>query len=486
MTRTARDPDSDVAATDRGGGAGEGNKARKFGLPVATALVMGNIVGGGIFVLPASAAPFGTVSLVALAAVSLGAIALALVLARLARRNPGAGGPYAYAREAFGDFAGFISAWSHWLTSWVTFGALTVVGVGYLGTLIPLRGSLAASLGAALVLQWLSVLPALAGTRGIGVVQIVAAAVKFVPLVLIGVGGLVRFDPGHLGPLNATGSGMMGAVSGCAAVLLFSYVGLESAAVSAGGVRDARRNVGRATVLGTSAASLVYLLCTLAVFGVVASERLASSTAPFSEAANAIVGGSWGGAAVACLALVSIFGALNGFALLGGQVPQAAARDRLFPYRFAGLRRGIPVFGIFTGTVLVSLLTTFNHVSGSGKVLERLVLVTTFTATVPYLLSAAAQIRHLVTGRRDQIDRAKLVRESAVAVTAAGFSAWLVTGVGYMALCQGALLIAAGAVVYLVMRLRGRHAGRRPGTAVQGSPHALRASGRCEKPPKQV
>ncbi|MEK0100879.1 amino acid permease, partial [Streptomyces sp. A475] len=115
--------------------------ARRFGLPVATALVMGNIIGGGIFLLPASVAPFGTISLVAFGVLTVGAIALALVFGRLARRHPQTGGPYVYAREAFGDFAGFLASWSYWITTWVSNAALAVAAVGYLDVLLPLHGS---------------------------------------------------------------------------------------------------------------------------------------------------------------------------------------------------------------------------------------------------------------------------------------------------------------------------------------------------------
>ncbi|WP_229899916.1 amino acid permease, partial [Streptomyces capoamus] len=136
-----------------------GRHARRFGLPVATALVMGNIIGGGIFLLPASIAPYGTVSLVAFGVLTVGAIALALVFGRLAARDPRTGGPYVYAREAFGDFAGFLAAWSYWITTWVSNAALAVAAVGYLDVLVPVNGHRWTACLAALALQWL---PALA------------------------------------------------------------------------------------------------------------------------------------------------------------------------------------------------------------------------------------------------------------------------------------------------------------------------------------
>ncbi|MFJ8148036.1 amino acid permease [Streptomyces sp. NPDC096048] len=437
---------------------GNGRHARRFGLPVATALVMGNIIGGGIFLLPASVAPFGTISLLAFGVLTVGAIALALVFGRLAARDPRTGGPYVYAREAFGDFAGFLAAWAYWITTWVSNAALAVAAVGYLDVLIPVNDHRWTACLAALVIQWLPALANFAGTRYVGAVQLVSTVLKFAPLLLVAVGGLFFFDPDNLGPFNASGGSGVGAVSAAAAILLFSYLGVESAAVSAGEVKDPRRTVGRATVIGTAGAALVYLLGTLSVFGTVSHDRLVTSTAPFSDAVNAMFGGAWGGWAVALAALVSMTGCLNGWTLLSAQTPYAAAKDGLFPAAFARRRRGVPTVGVGVTVVLASLLTVYNYTSGLAKVFEVLVLVTTFTATVPYLLATAAQIFHLVSGQGAKVDRVRLVRDGVIAAVAAGFSLWLVAGAGYAAVYQGVLFLFAGVLVYAVMAARRRRA----------------------------
>ncbi|MFD4245524.1 amino acid permease [Streptomyces sp. NPDC058525] len=436
---------------------------RRFGLPVATCLVMGNIIGGGIFLLPASVAPFGTISLVAFAVLTLGAVALALVFGRLAQRHPQTGGPYVYARAAFGDFAGFLAAWSYWITTWVSNAALAVAAVGYLGVLFPAIGAHQWSMClAALVVQWLPALANLAGTRYVGAVQLVATVLKFAPLLLVAVGGLLFFDPANLGPFRATDQTAVGAVSASAAILLFSYLGVESAAVSAGEVRDPARNVGRATILGTVGAATVYLLGTLAVFGLVAHDTLVSSQAPFTDAVNAMFGGTWGGTAVACAAVVSMVGALNGWTLLSAQTPYAAAKDGLFPKVFETKKRGVPVVGVVVTVVLASALTVYNYTAGSEGVFEILVLVTTFTATVPYLLSTAAQLYFLLSGQAERVHRGRLVRDGVLAGLAFAFSMWLVAGSGYAAVYQGVLFLFAGVAVYAVMAARRRRATASP------------------------
>ncbi|MFG2973710.1 amino acid permease [Streptomyces sp. NPDC048331] len=465
MTSTATLPAEATAPPGRG----RDPHARRFGLPVATCLVMGNIIGGGIFLLPASVAPFGTISLVAFAVLTAGAIALALVFGRLAERHPRTGGPYVYARAAFGDFAGFLAAWSYWITAWVSNAALAVAAVGYLTVLFPAVGEHKWSMClAALAVQWLPAVANLAGTRYVGAVQVVATVLKFAPLLLVAVGGLFFFDPANLGPFRATDQSAAGAVSASAAILLFSYLGVESATVSAGEVRDPARNVGRATVLGTVGAATVYLLGTVAVFGLVAHDRLVASTAPFTDAVNAMfsadggAGGTWGGTVVACAAVISMLGALNGWTLLSAQTPYAAAKDGLFPKAFETKKRGVPVVGVIVTVALASALTVYNYTAGSQGVFESLVLITTFTATVPYLLATAAQIHFLLSGQRERVHPGRLARDGVLAALAFGFSMWLVAGSGYAAVYQGVLFLFAGVLVHAAMSARKHRAAASP------------------------
>ncbi|RSS48048.1 amino acid permease [Streptomyces sp. WAC07061] len=474
MTSTAAPPAEDrttpgaVAETPLAAGSPAPRRdrhARRFGLPVAVCLVMGNVIGGGIFLLPASVAPFGTISLLSFAVLTLGAIALALVFGRLAQRHPRTGGPYVYVRAAFGDFAGFLAAYSYWMTAWVSNAALAVASVGYLAVLFPAVGEHRWTMClAALAVQWLPALSNLAGTRYVGAVQVVATVLKLVPLLLVAVGGLFFFDPANLGPFQATGQSPVGAVSASAAILLFSYIGVESAAVSAGEVRDPARNVGRATVLGTIGAATVYLLGTLSVFGLVAHEKLVSSQAPFTDAVNAMFGGSWGGTLVAGAAVVSMLGALNGWTLLSAQTPYAAAKDGLFPRVFEKKQRGVPVVGVVVTVVLASALTVYNYTAGSAAVFESLVLITTFTATVPYLLSTAAQLYFLASGQGERVRGGRLVRDAVLAGVAFAFSMWLVAGSGYAAVYQGVLFLFAGVLAYALMAAR-KH--RAAGTAAE-------------------
>ncbi|WP_105968850.1 amino acid permease [Streptomyces geranii] len=430
---------------------------RTFGLAAATALVMGNIIGGGIFVLPATVAPYGSVSLLAFLVLSVGAVLLALLFGRLARRSPVTGGLYVYPRDAFGPFAGFLSAWSYWTMTWVSIAALAVAAVGYVDVLIPLDDSHALGALVAILALWLPAAANFAGTRWVGGVQIVSTILKFVPLLVVATVGLFFVDTDNFGAFNASGDSVPGALAASAALLLYSFLGVESAAISAGEVADPERNVGRASVLGTLGSALVYILGTVAVFGLVPHDKLVDSGAPFADAVNAITGGGWGGTAIALVAVASIVGCLNGWILMAAQMPYAAARDGLFPAPFARVGKGgVPGFGVLACALLGTALIAFNYTAGPDTTFRVLVLITTFTGCVPYLFSAAAQLYWLAKGTRARVRPAGLVRDLTVASLSFAFSFWLIAGAGYAAVYQGVLFLFAGIPVYVWMRGRQR------------------------------
>ncbi|MFE0459036.1 amino acid permease [Kitasatospora sp. NPDC058965] len=435
-------------AVDGTAGAGSG-----FGLPAATALVVGSVIGTGVFALPSALAPYGPIALVAFVLVTIGALALALVFGRLSQRVPGSGGPYVYAREAFGEFAGFLTAWSYWITAWAGNAAIAVAWVGYVEVFVNKGHHTWGSVGIALAGLWLPAIVNLTGVRTIGAFQVVTTVLKFLPLAFMATAGLLFVKSGNFGAFNASGGSALGAVSAAGAIALFSYIGLETASVAAGRVREPERNVRRATVYGTLACAAIYLLGTLAVFGTVPHTRLGSATAPFTDAMNTIAGGHWAGNLVAVAAIVSGLGALNGWTLICAEMPMAAARDGLFPTAFTGTRGSgeVPVFGIVSATVLASVLTVVSYTRFT-KVFTEIVLLSVLTAVVPYLLSAAAQLYWLVVHGRQELERRRFARDATVAVLALAFSYWSIQGSGYQTVYYGLFTILLGIPVYIWLK----------------------------------
>jgi APA family basic amino acid/polyamine antiporter len=436
----------------------------KMGPLQAGALVVGSIVGVGIFSLPYSLASYGPISLVAMAIATVGAVALALVFAGLSRRLPASGGPYAYARTAFGNTWGFANAWSYWITAWAGNAAIAVGWVYYVEHFINKGGSTTGSILIVLAGLWIPAAVNLTGVRNLSAFQVVTTVFKFVPLVFMATVGLFFISTANFTPWNTSGDTTGSAIGGAAAICLFSFLGVEVAAVAAAKVRNPTINVPRSTLGGTLISAVVYLLSMVAVFGILPSTALAqdSNKASYASAANEILGGAWSGNLVAALVIISGIGALNGWTMICAEMPLAAAKDGLFPKVFAHeSSRGMPSVGIVASTALASVAVIISYAGTSGAtVFTTLVLMTGITAAVPYAFSALAQ---LVWRSRDGhlTSAALLVRDSVAAVVALGLSVafiyysrnvaddWYVVW-GPFLMTAGAFVL--GVPVYLVQR----------------------------------
>jgi len=449
MTGTRVPTSGDVAADP----SPSSGPARGFSLTVATALVVGSIIGVGIFNLPTSLGVYGPISLVAMGLTTVGAVALALLFAALSRRLPADGGPYAYSRVAFGNGLGFANAWSYWITAWAGNAAIAVGWVLYVEEFVNTGHNKLASVLLVLVGLWLPAAINLSGLRNMGGVQVVTTVLKFVALAFMGIVGLFYIHGANYTPWNISGEGALAAIGGGMAIALFSYLGVETAAVAAAKVDDPERNIPRSTVLGTLATAVVYMLALVAVFGILPSTVLADSTAPFSDAANAIFGGVWAGKIMALVVIISGFGALNGWTMICAEMPLAAAKDGLFPQRFERLSgRGIPAFGIIASTALASIAMIINYLGSNGAtVFTTLVLMTGITAAIPYGFSALAQIKWRLADRR-AVETPRLVRDLVVAIVSLVFSVlfiWYSRNTGHGFWVYWAPFFMAGAALLL-------------------------------------
>ncbi|HET9819110.1 MAG TPA: amino acid permease [Rhodanobacteraceae bacterium] len=417
---------------------------RQIGLVAATALVLGNMIGSGVFLLPASLAPYGAYSLVGWLISGTGALLLAGVFYRLSKRAPRAGGPYAYSREAFGDCVGFLVAWIYWVGLVGGNTAIAVAFASYLSALVPVIGA-TPFFGAlaALAAIWVLTAVNIAGVRSAGAVQVVTTILKISPLLALALFGFVHFDPQLLAPGPRAGA-PLNAISFCVAATLFAFIGVECATIPAGHVRNPDKTIPRATLLGTAIAAVVYIACTTAVMGVLPAGELAKSPAPFADAGRLLWGG-WAGWLIAGAAAISCFGALNGWLLIAGQFPQAVAKDGLFPRFFARESRwATPAPGLLMAAVLTSLVVLANYTRGMIAMFTFIVLLSTLSIVVAYLFSAMADV---VLARRT--GRAMPVRDLVLACAAFAFSLWAVIGAGKDAVFWNFVLLALGIPLYV-------------------------------------
>lgn len=433
-----------------------GPRSRPLGLWRSTALVIGNMIGSGVFLLPTALAAYGGVSILGWLVTAGGAWVLALMFAGLARRQPGVGGPYAYTRDGLGRFAAFLVAWGYWLSLLAGNAAIAVAMVSYAAVFAPALGAspalgAGAAIGAVTLLTWVNV----RSVTQVGQLQLLTTVAKLLPLLAVGLWGIAQLNPEHFVPFNRSGDSAFGALTATAALTLWAFLGLESATVPADEVENPTVTIPRATKLGVAIATVVYVLSTVAIMGLVEPGQLAISGAPFADAAR-VLWGDWAAFAVAGGAVVSCFGALNGWILSTGRIPAAAATDGLFPPYFARRSRyGTPVFALVFSSVLVCALVTMNYSRGLVGLFQFSILLSTMTVLVPYLFSAAAQWS-LALKMRSAAGSGRLVW---ISVLAFAFSLWAIAGTGHEAVFWGVILLFCGLPVYAWMRASERSAG---------------------------
>ena len=415
---------------------------RPLGFWSATALVVGSMIGSGTFLLPAALAPYGAASLVGWAITLCGALLLAVTFAALARRWPQTGGPYVYARNAFGELPGFMVAWSYWISMWCAIAAIAVAFAGSIGAIFPaLTSTPVRSAACGLAALWLCAGINLLGMREAGRMQLLTTVLKVVPLLLFGLVALWFIDSSHYVPFNPSEQSLGGVAAATVALTLWAMIGLEAATVPADSVEDAPRTISRATVAGTAIAGVATVLACTSVLGLLPREVLAASGAPMADAAAAL----WGptaGHVLAVVMAISCVGALNGWTLLSAQLPMAAARDGVLPAAFARENcRGTPAFGVLISAGLASVLVIANYNRSLVDLFTFSVLLSTAATLLPYLVGALAWV-YRGSGLATRI----------AAAGALAFSTYAVVGVGSEALLWGVVLVAAGLPLYGWMR----------------------------------
>lgn len=410
------------------------------------ALCVGNMVGSGIYLLPATLAPLGTNQLLGWLVTIAGATALAAVFSRLGARLPGSGGPYAYVQAAFGPFAGFLAAWSYWVLLWSGNGAIAVAVVSNLSLVVPVIGR-TPGLPAVLAVGgvWLMTLVNIRGVRAAGALSVVTTALKLLPLVLlIGLAlwfaliGTARVPPA---PVSIA----PGAIAAAAGLTFWGFLGLESATVPAGRVENAGRVVPLATLIGVVLTGAVYFGISVAFWAYMPAAQAAASPAPVADFLGRTFGGNMA-SVVAVFAAISAVGTLNGFILLQGEMPQAMARGGVFPPWFAADgARGTPARAHVVSSLLLSAVTLLNYGRGLGDLFQFIASVSLAAGMLAYFLSMLAAIR-LLPGERGLI---------VLALAGAAFIGWATWGLGTSAVGYGAALVAAGVPVYWAVRRRG-------------------------------
>jgi arginine:agmatine antiporter len=360
----------------------------------ATMLVAGNMIGTGVFLLPVNLAQVGGIAIFGWVIATFGVAALGLAFAKLGQLDPQPGGPYAYARDFLGSFAGFQTNYVYWFGNWIGNIAIAVAAIGYLSDLVPGIGGPLGGVIATGTLIWLLTFANILGPRVVGALEAWTMLLAIIPILGIALFGWFWFDPEKfMSGWNVTGGSDMHAVSRAASMALWAYMGIESATVSAGVIENPKRNVPLATLMGLGGAAVIYVLSSTVIMGLLPNEELRTAHAPFAEAARMAVG-EWGGIVIAICAVLKSVGSLGGWMLLVGQSSKAAADDGMFPKIFARVNRnGVPGHGLVIVAVLMSVVLFATMSPTLAEQFNHIVDLAVILIIVPYIYSAVAVVK---------------------------------------------------------------------------------------------
>lgn len=434
---------------------------RELGLFAATSIVVGNMVGSGIFTSPQSLAQVSSPLTTVLAWIitGIGSVLLALSFAKLGTKYPATGGPIIYTHKAFGEFMAFLVSWTFWIGSWIGNAAIITAIIRYLTPFFPIlsESGLLAFLISSLFL-WLVTYINYKGVKEVGIVGMITTTLKLLVILVFFIIAIWGFNPEYLKTYSSHDVVGFGALPSAIAVTLWSFVGLESAVVSGGEIKNPSVNIRRSTVIGTIFAAIIYLLFSVLSMGGLSQGELAVSDAPLAAIINNITGGTWGGAFIAIGVLISAAGTCSGWILTTGRIAYAAGEDGLFPKFFAKVhpKYKTPTTALIISTICTNILLIANYVSSLTTAFDFMINLATLSFIPAYALSACAEII-LTYKAGNRLTFGRFMKHAFFSLLAFIYSIYIIYGSGSVSAMWVFILMLIGIPFFVYKKLQDKN-----------------------------
>lgn len=437
---------------------------RELGLAAATSIVVGNMMGSGIFTSPQSLAEVASPMITVLAWVitGIGSMLLALSFANLGTKYPTTGGPIVYTHKAFGEFMAFLVAWTFWLGSWIGNAAIITAVIRYLTTFFPQLGTnglLAFAVCSALL--WAFTYINYKGVKNAGYVSIVTTVIKIGVILVFLVIACFGFDAANLSTAVSAEANSWGALPAAIAITLWSFVGLESAAISGGEIKNPEKNIRRSTVLGTLLAVIIYIFLSILAMGSMPQDMLAKAQAPLADILNHVTGSTWGGYFISGGIVISAAGALSGWVLTTARLAYAAGEDKLFPKFFAKVhpKYKTPHVALIITSICTNILLMLNYVSNLTEAFDFMINLATLSFIPAYALTACAEI--VLTFRKEhKITLLSFVKHGFFSLLAFAYAIYIIYGAGSESAMWVFILMLIGIPFYVYKKMQSEEESR--------------------------
>lgn len=431
---------------------------RELGLATATAIVVGNMIGSGIFTSPQSLAQVSSpfITILAWIITGAGSIVLALSFANLGSKYPSTGGPIVYTHKAFGEFTAFLVAWTFWIGSWIGNAAIITAIIRYLTPFFP---SLATnglfSFGLSSAILWLFTYINYRGVKDAGYISVITTVLKLGVILVFMIIALIGFNPNYLSTYSSPEVTKLSSLSPAIAVTLWSFIGLESAAISGGEIKNPEKNIKRSTFLGTLFAAIIYLFLSVLSMGAMPQADLAAADAPLASIINHVTGASWGGSFISLGVVVSAAGAISGWILTTARLSFAAGEDGLFPKIFAKVhpKHNTPYVSLIITSVATNMLLILNYSSSLTSAFDFMINLATIAFIPAYALTACAEI--ILTFRKEhKLTIGSFLKYGIFSLLAFSYSIYIIYGSGAESAMWVFILMFVGTPFYAYKKLQ--------------------------------
>ena len=428
-------------------------KNNKIELKESISLVMGNMIGAGIFMLPVSLSKYGSISIFGWIISGIMAFILASIFRKLSKKYPGESGPFHYTEKSFGKFIGFFVIWGYWISILLVNASLAIAVTSYSTIFIKNLNDPVLSLSFAVFIIILVGIINAFGIKKVGQFQFITTILKIIPLLATIIIGFFVFNLSNFTPINISQETNLEALTITTALTFFAFLGIESATIPADGIKNPKSTIPKATMIGTSLTFLIYVLSSIAIIGIMSPSEIVLSNAPYADAMGFVLGES-AKSIIAIFAIISGLGCLNGWTLLQIEIPRSLAKKKLLGSIFSdkGSNR-VPTKGLIISIILVIILLCLNYTKGLTNIFTYLILTSTFCTLILYFFISLSEIINVFKNKKSLSEYSGSL---ATGIFAFLFCIWMIIGVGIESIISGIILLSLSIPIYIYQKYYAR------------------------------
>lgn len=425
---------------------------RELSLGAATAIVIGNMIGSGVFTSPQTLAEITNpyCNLLSWLITGMGSVLLALSFANLGTLYPETGGPIVYVGKAYGPFMAFLVSWTFWIGGWIGNGAIITTIIRYILFFLPqFKENQIFSFLISTLILWVFTGINLIGVKQAGYVGIISTLLKlsviFIFIIIAGSG----FNPAYLQTVSSPLVKGIKTLPNAVAISLWSFIGLESATVSAGEICKPEVNIRRSTFWGTLVTAGIYIVLAFLSMGALPQAQLAKTSAPLADIINAVTQAQWGGIFIALGIILSGLGAISGWVLTTARLSFAAGEEGLFPTFFTKISSvGTPWISLLITSGCTNVMLLLNYLMDLTTAFDFMVKLATLSFIPAYALTTGAEL--LLKYRNKRCHYRDTIRPFIAFI----YSLYIIYGAGSDSAMWLLILMLAGIPFYVIQNIQ--------------------------------